>query len=296
MKHLLLSSIIAMLTVPAFADTVTTLPNNAVCNETNLGTSSGAADIEVAWEANTINTQWFTGYGENTAAANATTCTYDGTINLPQTNPSRPGYAFNGWKLRTPTVQSNPLANLNTSAEPSAMAGIFFDESAAPDSQTVASYGLTNPGTLAMTFSYGDIYMEASCNSTSVSGGDFVAAIYYNIWTQNLTEEEEELQRNQLFSNFNFVTRQSNTFTRGSNGDVCWCCVYGYKPTNGTMQSTSDAQWVMLMNFATTPIGKHCSGDECEYEYASCNDACVGLCSELFIGIPRARAYLYGQQ
>ena len=53
MKHLLLSSIIAMLaSLPAFADTVTTLPNNALCNETNLGTESGSADIEVVWEPN----------------------------------------------------------------------------------------------------------------------------------------------------------------------------------------------------------------------------------------------------
>ncbi|MBR0212401.1 MAG: InlB B-repeat-containing protein, partial [Alphaproteobacteria bacterium] len=100
MKKLLLPSIIAMLAVPAFATTPTTLPNNALCNETNLGTESGSADIEVVWTPNTINTQWYTGYGENTAAANATTCEYGGTINLPATNPSRAGYAFAGWKLR----------------------------------------------------------------------------------------------------------------------------------------------------------------------------------------------------
>ena len=114
MKKLLLPSIIAMLaSLPAFADTVTTLPNNALCNETNLGTESGSADIEVVWEPNTINTQWFTGYGENTAAASATTCEYGGTINLPQTNPSRPGYAFAGWKLRASQC-AVPSANLAT--------------------------------------------------------------------------------------------------------------------------------------------------------------------------------------
>ena len=308
MKKLLSPTIIAALAIaPTFADNEPTLiPTPASCNNNVLNTTSGSASLEAIYTPNTITTQWYTGYGENTAVANATTCTYDGTINFPQTNPSRPGYAFNGWKLRTPTVQSNPLANLNTSIEPTALAGISFDESAAldgisfdesaaPYSERVASYGLTNPGTLAMTFSYGDIYVEASCNSTSVSGGDLVAALN-NIWNQNLTGEEEELQSNQLFSNFNFVMRQSNTFTRGSNGDVCWCRVYGYKPTNGTMQSTSDAQWVMIMNCATTPMGRRCEADECEYEYVSCNDACVDMCAELSLAIPRARAYLYGQQ
>ena len=292
MKKLLLSSIIAMFAVPAFADTVTTLPNNAVCNETNLGTSSGAADIEVAWEANTITTQWYIGYGENTAAANATTCAYDGTINLPQTNPTRPGYAFAGWKLRTPTVSSNPLANLDTSIEPTDFAAILFDESAAPDSETVASYGLTNPGTMAATFSYGDIYMETSCNSTSVSGGDFLAALA-DIRHQYYPEDDE--QKAQLFANFNYVTRPSNTFSRGSNGDVCWCRVYGYKPTNGTLQSTPDAEWMMVGNLATSPVGYRCSGNVCEDDYGSCNTFCLSICLELTYGSP-TKAVLYGQQ
>ena len=293
MKKLLLSSVVVMFAImPAFADTVTTLPSNALCNETNLGTESGSADIEVVWTPNTITTQWFTGYGANGTAANATTCEYGGTINLPATNPSRPGYAFNGWKLRTPTVSSNPLANLDTSIEPTDFAAILFDESAEPDSQTVASYGLTNPGTMAATFSYGDIYMEASCNSTSVSGGDFLEALA-DIHHQYYPEYDE--QKAQLIANFNYVTRPSNTFSRGSNGDVCWCRVYGYKPTNGTLQSTPDAEWMMVGNLATSPTGYHCSGNVCEDVYDSCNTACLYICAELTYGSP-TRAVLYGQQ
>ncbi|MBO7066827.1 MAG: hypothetical protein J6W40_04365, partial [Alphaproteobacteria bacterium] len=268
---------------PAFADTVTTLPNNAVCNETNLGTSSGTADIEVAWEANTITTQWYTGYGENTAAANATTCTYDGTINLPQTNPSRPGYAFNGWKLRTPTVQSNPLANLNTSAEPSA-GGMypFFTENGNenlingfPDSSVVSTYGLER-GTAAITFDYGDVYIENSCNTTNITGNDFAHAL-----DEAHGVEEEE----QLISTFNFVTRSGDTFSRSVTGQMCWCRVYGYKPTNGTIQLTPDAPWVFLGASAV-------DWDS----VTTCEEGCALGCLQSFVFFPRIRSVFYGQE
>lgn len=276
MKKLLSPTIIAALAIaPTFADNEPTLiPTPASCNNNVLNTTSGSASLEAIYTPNTITTHWYTGYGENTAAANATTCTYDGTINFPQTNPSRPGYAFTGWKLRTPV---SPLLSLDTSIEPSSGAIIEFDGASGPDSQTVASYGLTNPGTLAMTFSYGDIYVEASCNSTSVSGGDLIAATN-NIHNQNLTDEERDEQIMQLISNFDFVTRPSNTFTRGLNGDVCWCRVYGYKPTNGTMQSTASAQWVMMGDFGS----------------GNCNRNCTSTCSELTI-LTTTRAVLYGQ-
>ena len=167
MKKLLLPSIIAMLAVPAFADTVTTLPNNAVCNETNLGTSSGTADIEVAWEANTITTQWYTGYGENTVAASATTCTYDGTINLPQTNPTRAGYAFNGWKLR----QQCSFSNLNTSSNGTASAARELDGSntSSTGGATVSTYGLSSAGDWGVTFSNG--YATGISFCSDASGG-----------------------------------------------------------------------------------------------------------------------------
>ena len=208
MKKLLLPSIIAMLAVPAFADTVTTLPNNAVCNETNLGTSSGTADIEVAWEANTITTQWYTGYGENTAAASATTCTYDGTINLPQTNPTRAGYAFNGWKLR----QQCSFSNLNTSSNGTAYAAKPFGGGgdSTYGGATASTYGLSSAGDWGVTFSNGYAKGIALCSTSNsgdspsstsgghcwckgtgyaLSGGNFCSVTSSNWWRESINEE-----------------------------------------------------------------------------------------------------------
>ena len=91
-----------------FADNEpTVIPTPANCNEAVLNTTEGSADLEAIYTANTINTTWYSGYGNNASVANATQCSYDGTINLPQTNPSRPGYAFNGWKLKACSVPIN---------------------------------------------------------------------------------------------------------------------------------------------------------------------------------------------
>ena len=263
-----------------------------MCNETNLGTESGSADIEVVWTPNTINTQWYTGYGANTAAANATTCSYGGTINLPQTNPSRAGYAFAGWKLRVPNI----LLSLDTSIDAGPfVAGINLDEDIYPDSQTAASYGLTEPGTYVLNFSYGDIYLEASCNSTSVSGGDLIIAAE-NIEQQNLTDEEYDAQSAQLLANFNYVTRPGNTFSRGSNGNICWCRVYGYKPTNGTMQSTPAAPWLLFGDVTASSYESCDAEDNCVTVHPSCSEYCFAYCVEPMSGLARIRALLYGQQ
>ena len=40
-------------------------------------------------------------YSTENNLSTSTTCNYNGLITLPETPPSRPGYIFNGWKLKT---------------------------------------------------------------------------------------------------------------------------------------------------------------------------------------------------
>ena len=289
MKHLLLSSIIAMLTVPAFADTVTTLPNNAVCNETNLGTSSGAADIEVAWEANTITTQWYTGYGENTAAANATTCTYDGTINLPQTNPSRPGYAFNGWKLRTPT---NPLLSLDASIWPTKIAAInpngngtvqLYDNDYGFDpvnNETPSMYGVVNNGEWAMLFSgnSGNFKVSGitSCNQSGTQDIPGFQTIIEQYQLGEITEAEAEHALGVLLYTTN--SRPYDAFSSSTpSGANCWCRATGYTPNGSSTQNITNSPWVLTTFFGTE---------------AECLSGCAQDCATEG---PDFRTALYGQ-
>ena len=104
---------------PTFADNEPTTPTlipatNPGCNQNVLNTTEGSAALEAIYTPNRINTTWYTGYGENGVYSSPTTCDYNGTINLPQTNPSRAGYEFAGWKLKTCSVPSANLATNGT--------------------------------------------------------------------------------------------------------------------------------------------------------------------------------------
>ena len=106
-KTLTMSALIAVLSLPAFAE----ITNNATCNTTNLGQSNNnsTANVEANWNANTININWYN--GDTRVAQN--TCTYDGQITLP-TEPTKPGYTFAGWRLRAATPERTLVDSCNS--------------------------------------------------------------------------------------------------------------------------------------------------------------------------------------
>ena len=318
MKKLLLPSIIAMLaSLPAFADTVTTLPNNALCNETNLGTESGSADIEVVWEPNTINTQWFTGYGENTAAASATTCEYGGTINLPQTNPSRPGYAFAGWKLRTDPMCG--LERVDTRITPDDYTGDYVRWKPLNGSSgfTMGNYGygmtenssdLTN-GEWEVIFSYGAVKGVSSCqpwpadivylntNLDSVMHGqmepttflsEYIAlagpekgAIAQQAFELYMAEDPDAdvlVQKLQGFSTFRYIT------SGGTTGQICWCHITNYTTIGGSQCNISAPYWLPTFDFDNNEWN---GSQSC---VSTCSAVCAGVLAD---GGARGRALFY---
>ena len=272
MKKLLLSSIIAMFAVPAFADTVTTLPNNAVCNETNLGTSSGAADIEVVWEPNTINTTWYSNGTQLSGNGVPATCTYNTPI-LPPTPAPRAGYVFGGWALRAP---ASPLLSLNASIAPTDASVINLDGTT--QGSSAATYGLTQAGTAALHFSYGDIYVEASCNESYAGDIDENDARFqslvdsaqqieeqYNNGLITEAEMERQLDRLQILM-VNILQVPSSTFSRSVTGPNCWCRVYGYKPSGGQMQTLNSSAWFSTIDKGSDGRNNSSCAQQCLYE------------------------------
>ena len=79
----------------AFASGIGTTAT-APCDNDTLSKYSGTANVEINWEPNVIQLGWYDG---TTPVAGPETCTYNGTISVPQTPPARPGYTFNGWKV-----------------------------------------------------------------------------------------------------------------------------------------------------------------------------------------------------
>ena len=72
--------------------------SSAPCDNDTLNKYTGTANVEINWEPNTINLNWYNGDEKLTVANNAQSCVYDGTLTVP-TQPTKPGYTFNGWKV-----------------------------------------------------------------------------------------------------------------------------------------------------------------------------------------------------
>ena len=113
-KLFLTSAILATMVCPSFADNITTTNND--CDNTTLTTYSGSAALEADWSPNTVNVTYYN--GEN-VYGNGGECTYDSTLTLP-TAPSKNGYTFAGWKVKTALTPS--LFDLST------LSGYMYDD------------------------------------------------------------------------------------------------------------------------------------------------------------------------
>ena len=119
MKNIFLTSaIIAVMSCPAIAldgnDHIQPSPTND-CVESTLGTATGPANLEADWTANTINLEWYNEDTKLTVPTISNTCTYDGGITLPSTNPTKTGYTFKGWQVRAAqTIDCSTIVDNNT--------------------------------------------------------------------------------------------------------------------------------------------------------------------------------------
>ena len=73
--------------------------SSAPCDNDTLNKYTGTANVEINWEPNTINLNWYDGDEKLTVANNAQSCVYDGAITVPAAPPQKLGYTFNGWKV-----------------------------------------------------------------------------------------------------------------------------------------------------------------------------------------------------
>ncbi len=119
-KLFLTSAIIAVMSYPAIAldgnNHIQPSPTND-CVESTLGTATGPANLEADWTANTINLEWYNEDTKLTVPTTSNTCTYDGGITLPSTNPTKTGYTFRGWQVRAAAAPQQTAFDLTTLAE-----------------------------------------------------------------------------------------------------------------------------------------------------------------------------------
>ena len=153
--------------MPAFA----TIESGSTCDTVNLGQSenNSTANVEADWTANIININWYID-DESQQTMAQTTCTYDGTITLPQ-EPAKTGYTFTGWRVRaiaTTPVQCD-LSGLNDTTTNGTSYGYA---PATNQSLKEEQYGLTPKSDEWATEFYHGIIKGQSVCSTSGNGMD----------------------------------------------------------------------------------------------------------------------------
>ena len=101
MKKLLML-FLSLFISPVFGSGIASNTASAPCTNNTLETYSGNSNLQADWQPNTINLRWYNENEKLTVQQSAQTCTYDGTLTVPQTPPTRTGYTFAGWKVRIP--------------------------------------------------------------------------------------------------------------------------------------------------------------------------------------------------
>ena len=219
---------------PSFADPdIPSSASSANCRNDPLQTYTGTSNLQADWQPNTIALHWYNGDTEITSGVQ-TSCVYDGTLTPPATIPTKTGYTFKGWRVKS------CFASQVCSLTGSAVNGLTYDDS---DSTTYgfyshdgqnksneSTYGLTSTGTWAIKDTSGGIVKGiASCNSTKPNLWDTVKEGKSN---GTMTEEQET---NTLWGTCNTDTfRPSNTFSSSSSGQYCWCKISSYTPSGGS--------------------------------------------------------------
>ena len=202
-----------MLAIPAFAtpDIASNSNGNGSCVEPVLHRYDGTANLQAGWQANTIQLKWYNDDTQLDVQDAADSCTYDGALTLPETQPTKTGYTFAGWRVKICRVPAS-LVNSGGSnvgyallEEPPYGGGTGYNE---------AQYGLTQySGEWAVEWSTGEIVHGMSkCSDTAGTG----------MWV---------------------LGNPSDT-----DGGYCWCAATKYTTSVGNQCSIATPLWVYVGN------------------------------------------------
>ena len=132
MKKILILFLSFFVFINSSYTTEITASGNSPCDNTTLNKYTGTANIEIDWEPNTINLNWYNGDEKLTVSNAAQSCVYDGNISVPPAPPQKLGYTFNGWKvIRVPGgftelqyIESTGTQYINTGITPKNTIGL----------------------------------------------------------------------------------------------------------------------------------------------------------------------------
>ena len=92
--------LLMMFATNSFASGIASNTASAPCTNTTLETYSGNSNLSADWQPNEIQLRWYNNNTLMDVQSAANTCTYDDTLTVPSTAPTRTGYTFAGWTVR----------------------------------------------------------------------------------------------------------------------------------------------------------------------------------------------------
>ena len=209
MKKIVL--IFALLSLPAFA---TDIPytndsyTSSTCDSGVLQHDSGTVRLRARYEPNTINIRWYNNNTEITPANTAAnTCDYDDDLTLPETQLTRTGYTFAGWRVRPQYDFSTlPTNELGTEAYGRGKSSrrICYNENGIGEGSVACNmddFNYLHNGEWKIVFSWGTIYGMSMCSSTPAS-----------------------------------LLGESGHPIESENGAYCWCMATGYVPNGESIK------------------------------------------------------------
>ena len=251
---------------PSYSD-IAKNAQSATCDSNTIGTTTGSANLEAAWTANTINLDFYS----NDTKVGTGSCSYDGGIILPNTPDVPTGYTFGGWKLRSaaayaPAQQTTfDLSVLDTNmgaivelSKNFAGDYCFYDNKNTHESAEEACvetiFGGLNTGEWQVDFEYGSVKGIASCNNTE--------SVSYVTCTTG--------KKRTCTYHYGNDAQPENSMNSSTSGLYCWCKTTGFAGSNnGFYQAVSPSSWV----FAET--GESAS---------DCADYCADTCRSRVAG------------
>ena len=260
-KLFLTSAIIAVMSYPAIAldanDHIQPSPTND-CVESTLGTATGPANLEADWNANTINLEWYNEDTKLTVPTTSNTCTYDGGITLPSTNPTKTGYTFRGWQVRA-AQQCLPSDFNYTNITPLSPYGYTRLNGTAGGNES--TYGLTvGSGEWAVDYgSAGVIKGMAKCSAKSGNHNG-------STWTNASSE---------------WSASESELTSASGEAQYCWCQITGYDADKDKNYcQVASPSWVFYADGGSA---------------SDCARTCAYSCAIFVQNHPDYRAAVFGQ-
>jgi len=180
------------------------------------------------WTVNSIALSWDANGADNGGTGGGGTCSYDSAITLP-TNPTKTGYTFKGWKVKTgfdlTTITGTNLTDDGIAHGCMSHNGVVNDNTSA--------YGLTEPGT----------------------------------WGVTLADSSTKVRGTALCSTDGSGLSMGATGTPNESGTdlYCWCKVTGYQASGSSewqdvVSGNSSTPWIFLDGMG--------SSTGCEYDCA----------------------------